>query len=80
MFFLMHISCIQNFIDNTCYNFFCKKKFFKIKIYKILIEINYITKILSGLFILEIEKQMLTKPKSKNLINNFTSQRRMNFK
>ena len=71
---------IQNFTKNTCYNFFCKKNFCKIKISKSYLKSIYITKILTGLFILAIENLMLEKPKFKDLNNNFASQRSINFK
>ena len=34
----------QNITNYTYYSYFCKKKFFKIKINKILFKINYVTR------------------------------------
>ena len=36
--------CFQNITNYTCYNCFRRKKFFKIKINKILFKINYVTR------------------------------------
>ena len=33
---LKYIHCLQDFTNNTCYSSFCRKKFFKIKINKII--------------------------------------------
>ena len=77
---LKYMHCLQDFTNNTCYNSFCRKKFFKIKINKIKFKINYVIR-LSGLTILSIKKGMLTELKCKNLISNFVSQktRKINF-
>ena len=37
---LKYIHCLQDFTNNTCYSSFCRKKFFKIKINKIVSKIN----------------------------------------
>ena len=72
--------CFQNITTYTCYSCFRRKKFFKIKINKILFKINYITKI-SGLAILSTENEMLAELEYKILISNFSSQkaRKINF-
>ena len=54
----MHVS-LPNFIDNVCYSCLYKKKFFKIKTNEIHLKIDYITRKLSELVILSIEKEML---------------------
>ncbi len=43
------------------------------KIYKIILKIDYVTRILSVLVTLSIEKHMLAKPKYKNLISKFAT-------
>jgi hypothetical protein len=45
-----------------------KKKFFKVQIDKILLKINYGTKILSGFIILSIKKKILSKPRQKFIV------------
>ena len=75
-----------DFINNTCYSSFCRKKFFKIKINKIISKINNVPKKtkkrLSGLAILSIKNEILKELEHKNLISLFASKntRKINFK
>ena len=61
-FFLMHVSLIKYILTNNTFTFaLCKMKLFKNKIDKILCKVNYVTRRLSELAILPIEKEILTK-------------------
>ena len=51
----VYVSFLFFFIDKTYRNYFCKKKFFKVKIDKILPKINYATRTLNGLLILSLK-------------------------
>ena len=39
-FIFKYMHCLLNFTNNTCYSCFCRKKFFKIKINKIISKID----------------------------------------
>ena len=71
----MHV--LMNFIGSivTFFIFYFVKKFFKMKIDKILIKIDIYHKKISELFISSIEKYILEKIKFKNIINNFSYQK-----
>ena len=67
----------MNFMDSTVtfFIFYFVKKFFKMKIDKILIKIDIYHKKISELVISSIEKYILEKIKFKNIINNFSYQK-----
>ena len=71
----MHV--LMNFIGSivTFFIFYFVKKFFKMKIDKILIKIDIYHKKISELVISSIEKYILEKIKFKNIINNFSYQK-----
>ena len=71
----MHV--LMNFIGSivTFFIFYFVKKFFKMKIDKILIKIDIYHKKISELVISSIEKYILEKLKFKNIINNFSYQK-----
>lgn len=54
-----------NFTYITCYNYFYKKKLFKIKIDEIILKVNYVTRRLSDLTILLFENDMFKKLNTK---------------
>ena len=72
-----NMYCLQDFINNACYNSFCRKNFFKIKIKinKIISKIDNISTKLSRSTILSITNKMLEEFEYKNLISQFTSQK-----
>ncbi|KAL5547411.1 hypothetical protein UlMin_002642 [Ulmus minor] len=70
-----HFINKKNLATNFCDSCFCRKKFFKIKVDKVLFEINYVAKRLNGLVILSINKDLLNKLEYKYLINNFDFQK-----
>ena len=76
------MHCLLIFTSNTCYSCFCRKKFFKIKINKIISKIDNVLIKISRFVILLIENEMLEELEYKNLISQFASQkaRKIDFK
>ena len=76
------MHCLLIFTNNTCYSCFYRKKFFRIKINKIISKIDNVLIKISRFVILLIENEMLEELEYKNLISQFASQkaRKIDFK
>ena len=64
-----YMHCLLIFTNNTCYSCFCRKKFFRIKINKIISKIDNVLIKISRFVILLIENEMLEELEYKNLIS-----------
>ena len=67
---------LQNFINNVYYNWFSRKKFFKIKRGKIIYKIDNITKKIKWIDHYLLKKK-LEELNYTNLISNFVSKKKM---
>ena len=79
-----NMYCLQDFINNACYNSFCRKNFLelKLKLIKSYLRSTMSQQRLSRSTILSITNKMLEELEYKNLISQFTSQktRKIDFK